>query len=302
MNNTAEAHLFALVVAPGATPTARHIPISAAVQQDLAPELTSQADELLAPDYERVPFDGRLTADDAQVLVIENYLPPQIIQPALGDPFSLPSLRLPLTTGERLRGLFATLTTRPQPYIVFQNFDQRRLLTTKGISLIFSADTFRRLEDPGLVLDNHATAVLSQGALFFRSFTAVQRLLDLTAYFREATDQDIHSFCTHHRIAIHDPAAFIAVADSWIRRKLTLIQATHLLEQCTPRRLQTVAHSYGLALDLTRKNGKEQLLLPSTKRELKALLRFLDDDYFTSTLSDTQYVTNSKRVNKRTSS
>lgn len=46
---------------------------------------------------------------------------------------------------------------------------------------------------------------------------------------------------------------------------------------------------------ITAAGGVEQLILPLQKAELKKVLRFLDEDYYKSPLSSTNFVTNSKR-------
>ena len=43
-------------------------------------------------------------------------------------------------------------------------------------------------------------------------------------------------------------------------------------------------------------DGREVLVLPNGKKDLKTLLRFLDEDYYKSPLSKTNYLSNSKRA------
>ncbi len=42
--------------------------------------------------------------------------------------------------------------------------------------------------------------------------------------------------------------------------------------------------------------GGNRIVIPSNKTELRRLLRFLDEDYYESALSQMRYVSNSKRV------
>ena len=50
---------------------------------------------------------------------------------------------------------------------------------------------------------------------------------------------------------------------------------------------------FGLSIELDEENGK--LVVPSSKREFKKLLRLLNDDLLESPLTQAKYETNSKR-------
>jgi hypothetical protein len=52
-------------------------------------------------------------------------------------------------------------------------------------------------------------------------------------------------------------------------------------------------HAARFSVELSVRDGR--LVLPRTKKELKLLLRLLDEDFLESTLSQTRYLANSKR-------
>jgi hypothetical protein len=83
----------------------------------------------------------------------------------------------------------------------------------------------------------------------------------------------------------------IAEADAPIRRKVALIADSKILESVTPTKIQKAAAAYGLALSV--KSGR--LVIPANKKELKTILRFLEENYFTSELTGTRFLTSSKR-------
>ncbi|WP_240321028.1 Kiwa anti-phage protein KwaB-like domain-containing protein [Xanthomonas oryzae] len=85
------------------------------------------------------------------------------------------------------------------------------------------------------------------------------------------------------------------ISDTWVRRRLWLVQKSKILETVDISDLIAAAAQFNLTVNRTvDANGKELIVIPEDKRELKNLLRFLDDDYYTSPVSKNNYRTNSK--------
>ncbi len=76
------------------------------------------------------------------------------------------------------------------------------------------------------------------------------------------------------------------ISDTWVRRRLWLVQQSKILETVDISDLIAAAAQFNLTVNRTvDANGKELIVIPEDKRELKNLLRFLDDDYYTSPVS-----------------
>ena len=93
-----------------------------------------------------------------------------------------------------------------------------------------------------------------------------------------------------------DSEDFIALADSWVRRKISLVQQSGILQNVPLHEMKAVAIDFGIPFSTVEENGAEVICVPGNKSDLKKLLRFLDEDYYKSPLSKTHFVTNSKRV------
>ncbi|HCR2012812.1 TPA: DUF4868 domain-containing protein, partial [Enterobacter asburiae] len=59
--------------------------------------------------------------------------------------------------------------------------------------------------------------------------------------------------------------------------------------------LKAAAEKIGFPLKIDNAGGHERIEMPQTKREIKALLDFLDEDIFTSEISQKVFKSNSKR-------
>ncbi|HET9233186.1 MAG TPA: Kiwa anti-phage protein KwaB-like domain-containing protein, partial [Candidatus Eisenbacteria bacterium] len=192
-----------------------------------------------------------------------------------------------------VHGLFTGSSNGKQ--ISLQVFDRRRLLSTSGLSLILHRGTFRKLTDGGLTLDTKLAAAVEENRLYFHSFALARRLFDLSEYFREATDGDLATFVEHKAVLFDDPDSLMKNADSWVRKKVALILQSGILEKERPAKIATTAQKFGLAIEVQTVARRDKLRFPSEKKRLKELLHFLDEDYLTSILTGTNYLSNSKR-------
>lgn len=269
-----------------------------AVSRDLQTKLSllfqEQRDEFFAEGVEIVPFDIRYTPDPDQILFIEKFEPPTKMLDALKNPLGFDVLDVNRLDTGNINGFFTG--DQSGRMIWCQVFDRRRLISTRGFSIIYAGDTFRKLEEPGLTLDSRLAAVVENDRLYFRSFHVAKRLFDLSLYFKEATAEELKAFVENPRILFENPDILSEKSGPWIRTKVTLVRQSQILEKESPSKIAKEAKKYGLLIDVKKVNGKEKLYFPDDKKVVKDILRFLDEDYLTSTLTGTRYVSNSKRL------
>ena len=79
--------------------------------------------------------------------------------------------------------------------------------------------------------------------------------------------------------------------NSNLRKKIKSIQQRGVLENLTIQDLQNQANQFGINFDYD--NG--QVSVPRDKNYVKRLIKFLDEDYFITPLTNRRCVTNSKR-------
>jgi hypothetical protein len=177
--------------------------------------------------------------------------------------------------------------------VLVQCFERRRLIANRGLAMFFSGDTFRKMSDAGLTLDTRLLAVLDGTALKFQSFHFLRRVFDVSEHYKEATNEEVSAFATHAKLSVENVTTFADSAGQLVRKKIGLILQSGVLDNFTTEQIVASAQSFNVAI-ATGADGR--IVLPANKTELRRLLRFLDEDYYESALSQTRYVSNSKRV------
>lgn len=280
-------NLFALV-ADEENPV-RRIPLSGNLQSEITDLFIEQKNSFYT-DQQKVDFSGSYNAQEGEVFTIQNYQVDERIIDAIGNPLKFDILNLREAT-HRIVALFAGQWSDEEKFICFQVFDSRKLIS-KGVTILNSGDTYTKLKDPGLTLQDKLTALFEDGEVLFYSYHNTRRFLDLSHYYKEATDTDLEDFASHDSLYVDDKEAFMRNADSMVRKKVALLQRNKVLGSVSVKDIKNSAKDYGL--EIGTKNGN-QLVIPAEKKELKDLLRFLDEDYFTTVLTKRKCLTNSKQ-------
>jgi hypothetical protein len=298
-NLNQSANLFALVDDDNAP--IRRIPLTAALNVELA-QLFSEQQAALLGDKQSIAFTGSYNVDEGEIFTIADYPLLPAIGQAISNPLTCQMLNLKTET-HRIKALFCGHWTVSSKVVNFQVFDTGKLLSNRWTLIgvpIHACDTYKRLEEPGLILQDKLTAHYHNGTLHFSSYHNTKRFLDLADYYREATDTDLDAFTDTELFAFEDATSFKSHADSIIRKKIALLQKNKVLENITVLDIQTVANNFNAELPpeyhisiMVNENGK--LVIPVDKKQLKELIRFLDEDYVTAPLTKRKCLTNSKQ-------
>jgi len=203
------------------------------------------------------------------------------------------------TETHRIKALFSGTWSATAKTVNFQIFDTSKLLK-RGFTLIGSGDIYKKLEEPGLMLQDKLTTHYHNGTLYFSSYHNTKRILDLADFYREATDTDLDGFVAIELFAFEDEAGFKAQADSIIRKKIALLQKNEILKDITVTDIQAIANNFNAELPEEHHinitvNVEGKLVIPDDKKQLKELIRFLDEDYVTAPLTKRKCLTNSKQ-------
>jgi len=133
--------------------------------------------------------------------------------------------------------------------------------------------------------------------LYFRDFFYARQIFDLSSYYQEATDSDIQKFAEVAEVRVADLEKFKLASDTWIRRKIWLIQQSTILQEVPMAKLKEVAAGFDLTIESeTGEDGVERIVIPEERRDIKNLLRYLDEDYYKSSLTSRSFRTNSKKL------
>lgn len=288
-------NLFALVEDEQAP--IRRIPLTADLGAELKQFFASQQSDFLSNKSEII-FSGSYNVDSGEIFTIAEYPLPDAIGDALGNPLPCQMLDLNNET-HRIKALFTGNWSNANKVVNFQVFDSGKLLS-KGWTLIGSGNNYKKLEEPGLILQDKLTAHYANGTLYFSSYHNAKRFLNLSEYYREATDTDLEAFVGTDLFAFEDEDSFKDNADSIIRKKVALLQKNKVLEDLSVVDIQNVANSFNQGLPTEHHinitiNADGKLVVPQDKKQLKELIRFLDEDYVLAPLSKRKCLTNSKQ-------
>lgn len=269
--------------------------LSSEVQNELTTYLTEQ-EIIFDHAEEEIQFDGKYKPEGGEILFIDGYDDIDDLSFAIENPLSAEVVEPTEEFFTEIKALFTGYTTdNGNVKVLLQNFDRRRVISTNGISIFHSSNVYKKIEGIGLTIDHKLTATLEGGKLKFFSFHNARQMFDLSEYYKVATDEDVTEFASIEIIKSENTDRLIEMSDSWVRRKISLIHQSGILQNVPINEIKAVATEFSIPF-LTEMDGSEEVIkLPDNKSDLKKLLRFLDEDYYKSPLSKTAFVTNSKR-------
>lgn len=275
----------------------KRIRMEQGVKEGVSAMFESQAPALLGEDVERLDYDPGYSPDDHEVFALANFELPRHLVEATGAPDA------PDGIGERdiEDGLIKALVAVEFPWddstsrILFQSFDARQTITKSRRYLVLSTENFTRLEKPGIAIGSKLTAAFVGGTLLFQSQHLTRRFLEVDEAFEIATDDEIRSLLKHPTFATEDLDIVLATADHWTRRKITSIQRRRTLDRVEVSEIIEVARDFEVEVEVITKNGNDQIGVPSDKKQLKRLVRLLDEDLYVSPLTGDRFQANSKR-------
>lgn len=266
--------------------------MTADLQAQVEAVFRAQRDAFLNGIVATIDFDGRYRPDEGELLVIKNFVDPDGLAKVVADPIAVEQFNPKVHSLESIKAIFAGCPDGGGQVLI-QLFEQRRLIATQAFAIMFSGNTFKRMSETGLTLDTKLLAVLDGQDLKFQSFHFLRRVFEVDDYFKEATSVEVKSFAAHPMLVTADAAAFEAVASSTVRRKIALILQSGVLDKHPVATIVATAKPFKVDIQL---DANDRIVLPESPSELRKLLRFLDEDYYESPLTQTQYVSNSKRV------
>lgn len=150
------------------------------------------------------------------------------------------------------------------------------------MALAFLDNVYQRLSSPALSLRDRVDAVMHDGCIIFRSDYYLQRYLDISDIRLAATQSGVDAFFAC-KLFKHNGALRAHDSDLWIRKKIASITNRYGdLSIINLDHAQQAADTFGVSVGVVEHEGKKLLELPTDKKEFKILLRFLDDDLYTS--------------------
>ncbi len=244
-----------------------------------------------------IEFKGGYNVEEDEIFQIEDYSLPESISYALSNPLKVLTLNLE-TEIPRITSLFMGRWDEQDKIVKFQAFDTGKLISNKGWTIIYSKDTYKKLEEPGLVLQNKLTAYFSNGTLLFVNYHNTNKFLNLSDHYATATDDDLKTFAKNRLFKLKDKDIFINNADFMMRKKIAWLLRSKMLDTLSVDKIKVAAddlnqdgsdeHKIPINID------NDRIIIPEDKKQLKEFIRFLCEDHFKAPLSKKRCRTNSK--------
>jgi hypothetical protein len=238
--------------------------------------------EALLDQKDEIEFDGNYRVEDDEVLFVNMELPDEF-NDIISNPTGLKILDL---SEDKIKAVFWF----DNSVFYFQNFDSRKLLRNRNV-LVYNRNTYDAISNDAFIIDNSVNAVYSKNKFYFLSYANANRIFNLSAFYVEATDADVDDFRNHATVAIEDDTWFKDNANSVIRKQITLIQKSNILDGANTKKIKTRAKKFGLLIDL---DDDEKIKFPCDKRNCRDILLFLNEQYYSGLISGTPYKTSSK--------
>lgn len=266
------------------------------LQGDLTKAFFRYAQELLDPSLVAVAFEREnFKPDETEVLEISPFdVPAHIYDPvqnAVGCQV-LPHQNGVIETVGCIYGYDAAT----QMY-VFQVIPSSQRITGSRLNIFqgLSNDTFRKGRESGLMISECCHAVVVGNSLKFKSMWWLKQIIDISQHYRAATEADIDCLAQLDTVHVESLNDLKKGSGQWVRTRVAYILDSGILENYTPVQLLQLAQGHNVPLQIVQENGSDKILIPKDGRELRSVLKFLEEEYYAGPITGVSYETSNKR-------
>jgi hypothetical protein len=271
--------------------TLKHVRVTAEVQNQLEGIFIQQEQEFLDGITQEIVFDGGWTPEANELLYAD--LTPEAVgiqELAFGNVTALDVVDAQNFRQEGIKALVVPVTLNGNKRLLLQSFTAMQLLDQR-FNLFLDGDTFSRLNNPGFTIGTSLSGIVSNNRIKFRQYQKIKRIFDLANLYKEATDAQLDEFCTSARLQVTDSESFKSFSDQRMRKLVNAISQNQTLETYTAQQIALAAIQTGFSVNVEH----DKIVMPNIKTDAKALLHFLDDGLYRSSLTQEMFITNSKR-------
>jgi hypothetical protein len=232
-------------------------------------------------------FDGNYKIEEDEVSFVTFPLPIEFNDVA-NNPIGIPILNL---KQDRIKALFWYENNE----YYFQNFDNRKMLQHKNV-IYFDNQTFNRLTQDAFVIENAVNAVYISGRFYFISYSNANKIFNLFEFYEEATNDELTEFAGNENISISDSQWFLDNSNSVIRKHISLLKKSNVLDSVDTAKIKRGAKKFKLTMEL---DNEGKIIFPQNRRACKELLYYLNEQLYEGPITKRQFKTNSKKqINK----
>lgn len=282
--------IFALIDEANGQRVVNKLILDRKAQESICQIFSNGTNTMLDTELEEIEFSVGYKPDKEQIMSIDGINMDDMILDAINNPDGIETFVPNAREYPDIKALF-TGCNEPEQVIAFQRFNKSQYLTNNRIGIIHSGNTLKEIDGFGMIIGAGVDCVLHCGKLLFKSYNNARQMFDLAQYYRSASEGEVTAFVEDERIFVEDKEGFKTGADEWTRKKIALIHDSGVLENNSAEEIATSAEELGVTIQVV--DGK--IVLPSIKKEMKDVLRVLDEDRYKGVFTNNTYETNSKR-------
>jgi hypothetical protein len=264
------------------------------LQEEMGRSFAIPAEKWQEYSVQRAAFNEGYKLADNEIFEIKQFvLPPDILN----------AVRFPQEYGEfdvvaqgvsDIKGIAAVNTDGGKVTVVFKVIAKaKKLEPARNLMVMCSPKGYERQTHPGIIIDDRVAAAYVDGSLLFKSTATVKQLLSLKAYMNEASDLEIISFLEKRFET--DTEKLLAVADKWMRKRFTSLMESTLFDERTALEIYDTAKSFSSEIPMELSKDRSKLIMPAEKRDIRMMLKFLNEEYYKGVLTGKDYQTSGKR-------
>jgi hypothetical protein len=239
-----------------------------------------------------VPFDGRWTPDEDEMLAIDVPAQASVFAATIeASALSIELLNTAAFAEEGIKALFTGVTVNGNTKVLMQPFTAQQVLGKK-FTFFQQQNVFQQLTDVAFTMAGSLVCIIEDGQIKFKSQQKLRAVINMLEIYRAATDEEVASFANHASLAVTDVAKFAAATNQTSRKLIHAVLQGGILDTYTPSAIEAAASQTGLKVDLL--NNK--IVMPIEPNSIKALLQFLNESRYAGPLSGQTYVSNSQRA------
>lgn len=274
------------------------IEIDAATQQTINGLFDNSAAEWNGK--QSIPFTGSYTPLEDEILYIQNFVLSDTLKDAFRNPVIVESFIPNETNIQDIKAIcigYCESTDNGEKFIAgFQRFRKDQYISIDKIRLLFDSNTFKQDQRIGIAISDCIDCLYDGEKLIFCSYYYARQIFNLSEYYRTASNRDIDDFIGEKIMEFGDfKDTFKDTANSWVRRKIALINDSGVLNKYNAKDIKKLAKKHS-NIDL--KVEDEKIVFPTDANEIKILLSFLDEEAYLGPFSKETFLSTSKRKAK----
>lgn len=247
-----------------------------------------------------IPFTGSYTPLEDEILFIQNFVLPDDLKDAFRNPIIVDSFVPNEMNIQEIKSIcigYCENTDNGERFIAgFQRFRRDQYISTDKIRLLFDSNTFKQDQRIGIAISDCIDCLYDGANLIFSSYYYARQIFNLSEYYRTASNVDIDDFMDAGVMEFGDfKDDFKTTANSWVRRKIALINDSGVLNRYKAKDIKKLAKKHS-NIDLNVED--EKIVFPTDANEIKILLSFLDEEAYQGPFSKETFLSTSKRKAK----